>query len=92
MATMPVIKPAKGIIKAYMSLCGFRGWTSFWNVIYMMPGYENNERLIKHEMKHIEQIEREGRIKFFIKYTFFLIKYGYKNCPYEVEARQAELQ
>lgn len=33
MATMPVIKPAKGIIKAYMSLCGFRGWTSFSKVM-----------------------------------------------------------
>lgn len=31
------IKTPKGIIKKYMELCGFRGWTSFWNTVYIMP-------------------------------------------------------
>ena len=84
---MPTVKTATGLIKLYMSLMGYKGWTSFWDTIYMYPGYENNEALIKHEMVHIEQIKREGRIKFFFKYTYYWIRYGYKNNPYEVEAR-----
>ena len=83
------IKTATGLIKLMLTVLGFKGWTSFWNTIYIMPGYENDTGLIKHETKHIEQIDRDGRIKFLIKYIYWLIKYGYTNNPYEVEARIA---
>ena len=85
-----IISTAPGLIAAYMRLCGFRGWTSFWNTIYVLPGSENDERLLRHERKHLEQIERDGRLLFSIKYLYWLCRYGYKNCPYEVEARAAE--
>lgn len=82
-----VIRTATGPIKWYMNLCGFRGWTSFWNTIYVLQGSETDEALIRHEQCHLEQIERDGRIKFAIKYMFWLVKYGYWNNPYEIEAR-----
>ena len=40
---------------------------------------------------HIEQVKRDGRLKFIVKYLFYNIKYGYKNNPYEIEAREAEV-
>lgn len=48
------------------------------------------EKLFKHENTHIEQVKRDGKFKFLIKYIWYLLRYGYKNNPYEVEARQAE--
>jgi hypothetical protein len=84
------IRTATGLIAAYMRLCGFYGWTSFWRVIYVMPGHEHNQRLLRHERKHLEQIERDGRILFSIKYLWWLCRYGYYMNPYEIEARKAE--
>ena len=73
-----------------MDRFGFKGWTSFWNTIYLHPDHLGDEPLIRHEMAHIDQINREGRLKFAIKYLYFTIRYGYWDNPYEVEARAAE--
>jgi hypothetical protein len=85
-----MIRTASGLILAYMKACGFQGWTSLWNVIYMAPGYELCQPLIRHERKHLEQMERDGKLIYAIKYSYWLIRYGYWNNPYEVEARAAE--
>ena len=86
-----MIRAATGLISAYMRLRGFRGWASFWRVIYVLPGDENDARLLRHERKHLEQIERDGRVLFSIKYLWWLAKFGYNgDHPYEVEARKAE--
>lgn len=77
-------------LRPFMRLCGFHGWASFWRVAYVLPGYENDQRLIRHEMKHLEQIERDGRLVFSIKYLYWLARHGYRDNPYEVEARAAE--
>lgn len=84
------VHTASGLIASYMRACKFDGWTSFWNTIYVLPGHEHDQRLLRHERKHLEQIERDGRLTFSIKYLYWLYRYGYKNCPYEVEARAAE--
>lgn len=84
------IRTATGLIAAYMRACGFKGWASFWRVIYVLPGHEHDQRLLRHERKHLEQIERDGRVVFSIKCLYWICQYGYKKCPYEVEARAAE--
>ena len=86
---MAAVRTAHGLIAAYMNLCGFKGWASFWRTIYVLPGNETNQRLLRHERKHLEQIGRDGRILFSIKYLWWLCRYGYCNNPYEVEARAA---
>ena len=73
-----------------MRLCGFRGWASFWDTVYLMPGSENDASLIRHEARHLEQIERDGRVVFAVKYLYWLARYGYRNNPYEMDARAAE--
>lgn len=84
------IRTATGLIAWYMRAYGFAGWASFWRIIYVLPGYEHDQPLLRHERKHIEQIERDGSIKFAIKYSLWTIRYGYWKNPYEVEARAAE--
>jgi hypothetical protein len=85
-----MIRTASGLILWYMKACGFQGWTSFWNVVYMAPGHELNQALIRHESKHLEQMQRDGKLLYLIKYSFWTLRYGYKMNPYEVEAREAE--
>ncbi len=51
---------------------------------------QHSVRLERHERKHVEQIWRGWIIGFGIKYAYYLIKYGYWNSPYEIEAREAE--
>lgn len=86
-----MIKTANGLILLYMKACGFQGWTSLWGVIYMAPGYETHEALLRHERKHLEQMQRDGKLMYMVKYTYWLIRYGYLANPYEIEARQAEM-
>ena len=85
-----VVRTAFGLLAWFMRRAGFLGWTSFWGAVYVMPGHEGNGPLLRHERCHLEQIERDGRLLFSIKYLYWLCRYGYKMCPYEVEARAAE--
>lgn len=89
MSEKVIVKTAIGLIAVYMRLCGFRGWTSFWRTIYVLPGYERDQRLLRHERKHLEQIERDGRLLFSIKYLWWTLRHGYWMNPYEVDARAA---
>lgn len=84
------VKTATGLIRAYMHLCGFKGWASFWNTVYVMPGWEQHQPLLRHEAKHLEQIRRDGRLVFAVKYLWRLLRHGYLANSYEVEARAAE--
>jgi hypothetical protein len=43
--------------------------------------------LLAHELKHVEQIERDGRIGFYLKYLRDYLRFGYgEKIPYEAEA------
>lgn len=84
------VRTATGLISWYMRACGFKGWASFWCTIYVIPGFEHDQRLLRHERKHLEQIERDGRLLFALKYSWWTLRYGYYMNPYEVEARAAE--
>ena len=62
----------------------------FLNIVTIGKPYELSESHYNHEARHIEQVKRDGRLKFIVKYLFYNIKYGYKNNPYEVDARKYE--
>ncbi len=49
-----------------------------------------DKKWLCHELKHVEQYEREGYLTFLLKYAAWSAKYGYANNPYEKEARDAE--
>ena len=84
------IRTAPGPIAAYMRLAGFKGCASFWRTIYVLPGHENDQHLLRHERKHLEQIERDGRLLFALRRSWLTLRHGYFMNPYEVEARAAE--
>jgi hypothetical protein len=42
--------------------------------------------LREHERVHYEQMEREGTIRWHVKYFWFLLLVGYRKNPYEIEA------
>ncbi len=50
----------------------------------------NNERWVKHELKHIEQFRHYGYLKFIILYVVESARRGYYSNRFEVEARKAE--
>lgn len=84
-----VVKKPTGLILAYMDLNGFAGLATPWRTIYIKDGHET-PALLRHEYTHIDQMDRDGTIWFCIRYAYQLIRYGYWNAPYEIEARQAE--
>jgi hypothetical protein len=51
----------------------------------------NNERWVRHELKHVEQFLRHGFFRFIFLYAMETLKNGYHNNKFEVEAREAEL-
>ena len=67
------VRTATGLLAWAMCRAGFLSWTSFWHVIYVLPGHEHNERLLRHERCHLEQIERDGRLAFSIKHLWRLL-------------------
>lgn len=86
---MAAIKPARHVILLWMNLTGFRGITLPW-AIYLYPTRLHDAALIRHEMKHVEQMRREGVVKFFLLYLWWSLRYGYRDNPYEQQARAAE--
>lgn len=57
-----------------------------WGRVYVLPDEMINGELIAHECVHLDQIERLGPWRFSVLYVFWLIKYGYRANPLEVEA------
>lgn len=47
-------------------------------------------RLFRHEMQHVYQVQREGWLKFYVKWLYYTVRYGYKANPYEVVANAVE--
>jgi len=58
-----------------------------WKTVYCRPGQEDNYALAAHEAVHVSQIERDGAFRWTVKIFWYLLRYGYINSPYEVEAR-----
>ena len=61
-----------------------------WRSIYVIPERFDDETLRQHELVHIEQIERDGVVKFCLLYVWWTARYGYWKNPYEIEAYARE--
>lgn len=60
----------------------------FLNILTIGKPYTLSESHYNHEACHIEQVRRDGRVKFVVKYLYYNLRYGYRNNPYEIEARE----
>jgi len=59
------------------------------NLLLVRKDSNNVKYVIEHEKVHWKQWQEEGSYtKWLFKYIKYLIRYGYMNNPYEVEARE----
>lgn len=56
--------------------------------IFIRKDQEKNKDLLKHELIHWKQFQREGLISFLTNYTIEAINKGYDANGYEIEARR----
>lgn len=57
-----------------------------WGTVYCLPEYIDDPIMRGHERVHFEQMDREGTLRFIVKYLCFAWKHGYRENPFEVEA------
>lgn len=66
---------------------GSAGFVFYPWVMFKRRPNDVSDRLFRHELEHAYQVQREGWLKFYLTYLLYLVRYGYRNNPYEVEAR-----
>ena len=69
---------------------GYRAWVIAPFMFFRPSRVDTSDVLFRHEMEHMYQVCRDGWLKFYVKYLWYSMRYGYLNNPYEVEARAAE--
>ena len=77
---------ATGLVAVGLKRAGLVGIVMPWRAIYYLDNWNKCPTFIRHEMVHIEQIERYGAIRFTIVYLYYLARYGYRENPLEKEA------
>jgi hypothetical protein len=80
-------KPAKGVLGWLLRRTGFHGVALAPWGIYILPEHLTNPNLIRHEQVHWQQWTRMGTVKYYGTYLWQVARYGYRNAPMEVEAR-----
>ena len=83
-------KPARGLIGWVLRRTGFHGVALAPWGIYILPAAMHSQRLIRHEQAHWRQWLRMGTVRYYATYLWQIVRYGYRNAPMEVEARNAE--
>jgi hypothetical protein len=83
-------KIARHMIRWILRSRGFSGVTLPPFGIYIIEERMQDEGLIRHEQAHWEQYKRVGAVRFYLTYVWQVLRYGYWNAPWEVEARAAQ--
>lgn len=52
--------------------------------------FTDQARWVRHELKHVEQYLRYGRVWFLVLYLWESVLHGYRQNRFEIEARAAE--
>jgi hypothetical protein len=50
-----------------------------------------DHRWLSHELAHVAQYKKYGVLKFLLLYSWYSLRHGYYNNPFEVEARSKEI-
>ena len=56
----------------------------------LFRGNSTTPQLYRHELEHFYQVQRDGFLRFYIRWLWLTFRRGYWNNPYEIEARAAE--
>jgi hypothetical protein len=58
-------------------------------ILLAQPAHEVDSVVFRHELEHAYQQIRLGRLRFYLLYFFYSLRYGYWNNPLEILAREA---
>jgi hypothetical protein len=83
-----VICIARGPIRWILRSRGFAGVTLPPFGIFIIEERLTDDALIQHEKVHWAQYQRMGFFRFYLTYLWQVLRYGYRDAPMEVEARQ----
>lgn len=72
----------------WMRRNGVRGVVIWPRIMFSERAEDVPRWVFRHELEHAYQVMREGPFRFYLKFFWYSIRYGYKNNPYEVEARE----
>ncbi len=86
----PEIISARGAVAWLLRTLGFSAVYAPNCNIYVLPECIHDDALIAHERCHHKQRLRDGYYTFWFFICWYVIRYGYWNSPYEIEAREAE--
>lgn len=70
----------------WMKRTRVRGIVMWNHILFAAPAEDIPQWLFRHELEHVYQQIRDGRVLFYLKYFYYSVRYGYKRNPYEVEA------
>ena len=95
----PIAVPAGVVIRAGSWIPRLGGWLSghdqpatavtLGSTIVVHPTARLTRRLLQHELVHVRQW-RQRPFTFPLHYAWQHLRHGYRNNPFEVEAREAE--
>jgi len=86
----PRFQPAGRLAGALLDWFGFDAIVSPWRTIYIRAEYIEDERLRRHEIAHLAQMDRDGWLRFWVRICIDYVWHGYGASRYEIEARAAE--
>ena len=75
---------------AWLKKAGVRGVVIGYHIYFAEPRWNITGGVFRHELEHAYQILRDGLFLFYLKYFYYSVRYGYKDNPYEIEAREAQ--
>jgi len=82
----PAVHPIRWFLRAF----GYGGITLPPWGIYILVERLGEDALMRHEQAHWAQAQRIGVVRWYLTYAWYTIRFGYRNNPLEVEAREAE--
>jgi hypothetical protein len=67
-----------------------KGWAMVFFCWIWVGKDSMSDRHFRHELQHCYQMHRRGRLNFYLSYIRHWLKRGYRDNPFEIEARIAE--
>lgn len=86
----PRFKVAWGPWRWLLCGLGFGGIAVTPRRVYLLAHSFDDETLRRHELVHVEQMQRDGVLSYWARYFFEWMRHGYYGISYEIEARQHE--
>ena len=83
------IHVARGPVARFMRRCGWAGVTIPLRRAHVVMWGEPDMAELRHELAHVDQIARLGRLRWLATILGQYVRHGHKRAPLEVEARRA---